>query len=242
MRTAVSISSGASAVSNRPLKKSAALTVRCPRRAGNVDLAIERHQAGWKLGGRVGERDRAADGAAVADCGMADMRHGRGDQRRMTRDLGRALGLGMANQRPDLDPAVLHHNVVEPVDAVDVDQQGGMAEPHIERCHQALPAGEHPCILSPPAGRARARPSEPWHSQVVPASSLPPSAPAVLVLLSTLLSRPSILAARPRRLASAGGSVVLLMTAAGRRCGARCRSPGASASARPRACEMRHAM
>ena len=46
-------------------------------------LAIERDKAGRQLGGRISEGDRAPDGAAVADCRMADIRQRRGDQRRV---------------------------------------------------------------------------------------------------------------------------------------------------------------
>ena len=80
----------------------------------------------------------------------------------------------------------LQRDAVEPADAVDVDEQGGMAQPHIERGDQALPAGEQRGHRHSPATRSRARPSEPWHSQTVPASSLPPSLPAAFFALSPL--------------------------------------------------------
>ena len=94
---------GPSAVSNRPLKKSSALTVRLPLVPGDLDLAAERQQARRQFGRRIGEGDRAAERAAVADRRMADMRHGERDQRRVPGDLGGALGLDVAGQRADLD-------------------------------------------------------------------------------------------------------------------------------------------
>src|SRR5262249_17653831 len=51
------------------------------------------------------------------------------------------------HQRADLDVGVFQHDPVEPADAVDIDQQRGLAQPHIERGDQALPAGEQPRIV-----------------------------------------------------------------------------------------------
>ena len=75
--------------------------------AGDLDLAAEREQARRQLGRRIGEGDRAAERAAVADRGVADMRHRQRDQRRVPGDLGGALGLRVTRQRADLDHAVL---------------------------------------------------------------------------------------------------------------------------------------
>ena len=92
-RMAVSTSCGPSAVSNRPLKKSCALMVRLPFGPVDVDFAVERQQAGRQFGRRIGEGDRAAERAAVADGGVADMRHGARDQRRVFGDQLGAFGL-----------------------------------------------------------------------------------------------------------------------------------------------------
>src|SRR6266511_6073619 len=73
---------------------------------------------------------------------MADMRQRPGDQRGVAGDLGRALGLGVAHQRPDLDPPVVARDTVEPADAVEVDEQARRAEPHVEGGDQALAAGQ----------------------------------------------------------------------------------------------------
>src|SRR5712691_9801018 len=77
---------------------------------------------------------------------MADMGHGQGDERHMARDVGRALGLGVAHQRADLDVPVLARDAVESVDAVDIDQQRWMTQPHVEGGDQALSAGEEPGV------------------------------------------------------------------------------------------------
>jgi hypothetical protein len=78
--------------------------------ARNLDFAAERQQARRQFGSRIGKRDRAAQRAAVSDRGVADVRHGERNQRRMFGDVGRALGLGVAGQRADLDHAILHRD------------------------------------------------------------------------------------------------------------------------------------
>src|SRR5262249_53344693 len=61
-----------------------------PLRPDDFDFAIERDDARRQFGGRIGEGERAADGAAVADRGVADMWQRQSDQRRRPRDLGGA--------------------------------------------------------------------------------------------------------------------------------------------------------
>ena len=78
---------------------------------------------------------------------MTDMGHRQCDQRGVARDIGRALCLDVANQRPDLDRSVLVAYAVEAGNAVDVDQQCRPVEPHVEGCNQALPAGKQSCLL-----------------------------------------------------------------------------------------------
>src|SRR5215470_8724661 len=118
-----------------------------PLRPDDFDFATERDDACRQFGGRIGEGERAADGAAVADRGVADMRQRQRDERRRLRDLGGAFRLRVPHQRADLDVGVFQRDPVEPADAVDVDQQRGLAQPHIERGDQALPAGEQPRIV-----------------------------------------------------------------------------------------------
>jgi hypothetical protein len=53
----------------------------------------------------------------------------------------------MADQRADLDMPVVRLYPVEPAHAVDVDQQGGVAQSHIERRDQALSAGQEARVV-----------------------------------------------------------------------------------------------
>ena len=142
-RIAVRTSPAPSAVSNRPLKKSSAVNRAPAAGSGDLHLAAERQQAGGQFGRRIGERDRAADGAAVADRRMPDMRQRLRDQRRMPRHDRRGERRRVPHQRADLDLPVFDRDAVEPADAVDVDQQARRIEPHVERGDQALAAGQH---------------------------------------------------------------------------------------------------
>ena len=54
---------------------------------------------------------------------MADVRHGQRDQRGVSGDIGRALGLDVAGEGADLDRAVVQRDAVEAGNAVEVDQQ-----------------------------------------------------------------------------------------------------------------------
>ena len=93
-----------------------------PLRPDDFDFAIECDDARRQFGGRIGEGKRAADGAAVADRGVADMRQRQSDERGRSRDFGRAFRLRVTHQRADLDVGVFQHDPVESADSVDVDQ------------------------------------------------------------------------------------------------------------------------
>jgi hypothetical protein len=59
----------------------------------------------------------------------------------------RAFDLRVPRQRADLDELALLGDAVETFDAVDVDQQRRLRQPHIERGDQTLPAGEQPRVV-----------------------------------------------------------------------------------------------
>src|SRR5262245_4555143 len=119
-----------------------------PLRAGDFDLGAKRDHARRQLGRRIGEGERAADCAAVADRGVTDVRKRQSDERRRLRNLGGAFRLRVAHQRADFDMRVSQRDAVEPADAVDVDQQRRLAQPHVERRDQALSACEQPRIVA----------------------------------------------------------------------------------------------
>ncbi len=54
----------------------------------NLDLAAERKQASWQLGGRIREGQRTSEGPAIAYRRMSNMRHRQCNERRMTMNFG----------------------------------------------------------------------------------------------------------------------------------------------------------
>ena len=123
------------------------MTLRLPRGPTMSISAPERQQAGGQFGRRIGEGDRAAEGAAIADRRMADMRHGERDQRRMLGDQRGMLDLRMTRQRADFDRLALLGDAAETLDAIDIYQQRGRRQPHVEGGDQALPAGQQPGVV-----------------------------------------------------------------------------------------------
>ena len=144
---AVSTSCGPERGLEQALEKIAGLDGALALRPGGLHLAVERQETSRQFGGRIGESERAAERAAIADGGVADMRQRAREQRRVLGDDVGSFGGGVAGQRTDLDRAVLARDAVEPADAVDIDQQGRLRQPHIERGDQALPAGEQAGVL-----------------------------------------------------------------------------------------------
>ena len=75
------ISSERSAVVNGPRKNSPAGIVRSPSGPSDGQLGVHGQDDGGQLGSRVGVRDAAAHGAAVADRRVRDVPEGLGQQR-----------------------------------------------------------------------------------------------------------------------------------------------------------------
>ena len=90
-----------------------------------------------ELGGCVGVCDRAAHRSPVAGDGVADVGEA-GCEQSEARALADRPG-GRA-RRPGEPPFVA--NVVEPA-TIHVDEKGRTENPHVQRRHEALPAGEH---------------------------------------------------------------------------------------------------
>ena len=169
-RIAVSTSRGVSAVSNRPLKKSSALTVRAPcGPAISTSPPSASRQAGSSAAGSANAieppmvpRLRIAGwpicGSAVAISGA------------WLRDLGRAFGLRVAHQRADLELSVLERDAVEPADAVDVDEQRGALSRMLSVAIRLWPPASSRGLVLGQAARSRARPSAPSRRRMATAS------------------------------------------------------------------------
>ena len=126
--------------SRTALEEAAALTRRSPAFPRRQHRASASAKAA--VPPPVGQREAAAERAAVADRGVGDVRDGFGDERQVLAHLGGALDLGMSAQRADAHRAVAHFDARESLDSGDVDQQLGRGEPQVERRDQALAAGE----------------------------------------------------------------------------------------------------
>ncbi len=71
----------------QPLEEIVRLYGLLPLRPRDIDLAIERDETRGQFGGGICVSERAADGTAIADRRMSDMRNGKHDQRRVPGDL-----------------------------------------------------------------------------------------------------------------------------------------------------------
>ena len=113
------------------------------RRAGDLELGVERERDRGQLGGGVGVGDRAADGAAVADLEVADHAASPGEQRHRLDRRFVVLGLGLAGHRPDREGPVRALDAAQLVDPVEVDDVLEAGEAQRQHRHEALAAGEH---------------------------------------------------------------------------------------------------
>jgi hypothetical protein len=88
-------------------------------------------------------RDGAADGAEVPHERVGDPRGRRAEHAvAAAHELG-ALALLVAHERTQTEVALLLHEALELLDAVDVNEQAGRREPELQQRDQALPAREH---------------------------------------------------------------------------------------------------
>jgi tetratricopeptide (TPR) repeat protein len=90
----------------------------------------------------------AAERSAIADGSVRDMGHGLGDQRRVLRYQLVTLHLDVARHGAYAKHIALEFDAREAFDRIDIDQDCGRAQTHIERWHQALPAHQDPRPLA----------------------------------------------------------------------------------------------
>ena len=138
-RTATRISSASAVVVNGPGEE--AVERDDPLAAGRAEdrRIVEREEDRRRVGGRVGMRHRAADGAQIADLDVADVRDGVAGplELRLRHDL------GVGRHRPDLRSAVLRvARADEAGDAPDVHEGGRPCEAQLHERQQALAAGD----------------------------------------------------------------------------------------------------
>ena len=114
-----------------------------------MKLGVEQQRQHRQFRRRIGMRQAAADGAAVADGQMRDMRHGAGHDRQMPRDDRRGFELKCRVSAPMRIVVRILLDKGEAGDAVDIDQNRRPQQAEIEHRHKALPAGK--IFASPPA-------------------------------------------------------------------------------------------
>jgi hypothetical protein len=108
----------------------------------------ERYDACRQLGSRISKGKAAAERSAIADGSVRDMGHGLGDQRRVLRYQLVTLHLDVARHGAYAKHIALEFDAREAFDRIDIDQDRGRAQTHIERWHQALPAHQDPRPLA----------------------------------------------------------------------------------------------
>jgi hypothetical protein len=78
---------------------------------------------------------------------MPDVADGLGEQRPARGDLRRPFEIRVAGQGPDPEDTVLHAQVGERLDAVEIHEAVGARQPEVEERHEALAPGEHLHVL-----------------------------------------------------------------------------------------------
>ncbi len=97
-----------------------------------MQLGIEQQRHHRQFGGRIGMRETAADGAAVADGEMRHMRHGMGKDRQMPGNQRRSLELKMPRQSTDADGAACVLDERQALNAIDIDEYRRLEQAKIE--------------------------------------------------------------------------------------------------------------
>jgi len=95
----------------------------------------------------IGERAAAAEGAAVADRRVGDVRHRCRDERQVPRDVGGALELRVPRERADAYVIPGDFDPRKRRDAVDVDENFRRCDAEIQHRDEALSAREHPRLV-----------------------------------------------------------------------------------------------
>ena len=148
--TLVMISSGSSAVSNRPLKKSSAAILRLLV----MMVAPSAEHGGRIVGGGIVVGDRAADRAAVAHRRIADHAGELGERRDRLLHHRRIRDLGMARHRADRRASGPCSSMPDrPSTLAEVDEVGRLTRAAASSSGQRLAAGEELRLREPwPAG------------------------------------------------------------------------------------------
>jgi hypothetical protein len=127
---------------------------------------LEGHHARWQFGGGVGQADAAANASALPDGHVRDVGHGQAQQRQVLGDQRAVLDLGMARQGANVQVLTFDANVVQALNAVEVDQPAGLEQAKRQHGHEALPARDDAGVL-PMRGQGLQCPVQGARCQVV---------------------------------------------------------------------------
>ena len=112
-----------------------------------VDGGAEQDEHRGYVGARVGVGDVAADRAAVADLGVADVAGGLGEHRAVRGENVGSRDLGVGGQRADPDRAARLGDALEFIETADVDDDGRLRESQLHHRDQAVAAGHQLRVL-----------------------------------------------------------------------------------------------
>ena len=141
-RTSVMISSGASAVSRKPWKKSSAAITRSPPLPRTTMLPRRASTHRGQVGRRVAVRERAAEGAAVTDLRIADLAAAARQDRHVLAHQRVVLDVVVAGEAADRDRVAGVAHVGEVGEPTDVDEHRRRRQPQLHQRQQRVAAGE----------------------------------------------------------------------------------------------------
>ena len=106
--------------------------------APQLDFGVQRRRSRRQLGGWIGMREAPAEGAAVSDRHVADLRGRLGEQWASPRDERVALHNAVADERSDRQPRVSFLQLGQAVDPVEIHENARRGKPEVEKRPQAL--------------------------------------------------------------------------------------------------------
>src|SRR6202521_268268 len=107
------------------------------------DLGVQHQSDGRVVAGGVGVRDHASDRAHVADLVVAHLTRDLREDGQLLLHQRRVLNRHVTRQRADVELGPAFLDVVEFLDAVDVDERLGLRETQAHQGYQAVPARQH---------------------------------------------------------------------------------------------------
>ena len=141
-RISVSSSSGASAVSRKPVKKSSAGISARPSGPRATRVRPEGEHDRGQVGRRVAVGDGAADRAPVPHLRVADLAGGVGQDRHLGAEQVARLEVAVAGEGADGDVVAGVADVGQVVQPADVDEHRRRGQPQLHQRQQRVAAGE----------------------------------------------------------------------------------------------------